>query len=513
MIAPWKNPEWIRNCRAQLRIGRAVTAAGICAVLSVAVGFALSHSNDPAQRAPRVWGMLFLQTALVTQVVVLLIGGGIACLHAVQREKDQNTFDFQRVTRLTPLDLALGKLFGAPTLAYFVALCLIPAAVYGAIIARVSLPNILAAYLVIVLGSVAGHALALLISVFIPKNASTGAVILFLLVIGMTARSDALTFSLHNVSPFAAASIVEQMGAPPQTMMMFNGRELTFPDPLRDVFFGYSVNHVVVLGVLYVTFGAWFLLGVTRNIKRDPAVYSLYSPVQSLGVIFYINVIWLGFFRQLTPAYLNQHFPYWQYESESTLLGLNTAVFVAMGLALLRNRDQVRRRLRELGPRVSEWMESFWPAPYLIAGVAVVGMAVIWFVNRMRVSGSNWSASIGALRVVFLGVWLVRDLVFLQWMNLRRGKRPLMLGVLYLAVFYTCSLTVFGFLGYFGWKPGHLALTAFFLPSAVFGLNGSEWAATPQVWIVALAAQAVVAGVFVYLGRERLKELAGPRIT
>ena len=68
---------------------------------------------------------------LSTGIVILTIGGGIYCLQSIHREKDLNTFDYQRVTRLTPLELTLGKLFGAPSLLYFIALCLLPITLVG----------------------------------------------------------------------------------------------------------------------------------------------------------------------------------------------------------------------------------------------------------------------------------------------------------------------------------------------------------------------------------------------
>jgi len=65
---------------------------------------------------------------LFFQIVALLIGGGIYCLQAVYREKDLNTFDYQRITRMTPLELSVGKLLVAPALPYFAFSLLTPIA-------------------------------------------------------------------------------------------------------------------------------------------------------------------------------------------------------------------------------------------------------------------------------------------------------------------------------------------------------------------------------------------------
>lgn len=103
----FSNPEILRNARTQLRPRKLLIAAGICAALSLAIGYGYGYSPDGlAGRGENS----FLHIILIIQAVVLVIGGGIACLHAIQREKDQNTFDFQRITRLSPRELTLGKL-------------------------------------------------------------------------------------------------------------------------------------------------------------------------------------------------------------------------------------------------------------------------------------------------------------------------------------------------------------------------------------------------------------------
>ena len=118
----FSNPEILRNARIQLRPRKLAVAAVLCAAISIALGYAYSESADGLGGGFTHNGLL--HTILIIQGIALVIGGGIACLHAVQREKDQNTFDFQRITRLSPLELTLGKLFGAPLMPFFVFLLL-----------------------------------------------------------------------------------------------------------------------------------------------------------------------------------------------------------------------------------------------------------------------------------------------------------------------------------------------------------------------------------------------------
>src|SRR5205823_12645042 len=49
----------------------------------------------------------YLMVILWSQKMTLTLGGAIFCWRAVRRERELNTFDFQRITRLTPLDLAV----------------------------------------------------------------------------------------------------------------------------------------------------------------------------------------------------------------------------------------------------------------------------------------------------------------------------------------------------------------------------------------------------------------------
>ena len=469
------NPELIRNVRAQLRWGRVLTAAVVCVLLSLAVGFSMAYEHRGTSQ-PHAWGLEFFNIVVLAQVVVLLMGGGVACLHAVQREKDTNTFDFQRITRLAPLELALGKLLGAPATSYFVVLCLMPAALVGAIVGRVQPSVVLSIYVVLVLGSICFHALALLISLLVERGAASAAVLLFLVLVGMTSTGNSPFMNLGMLSPFAAPELIEQTTV--------------------DVFFGWRVHHVFVLVVLYLAFTGWFLLAVARNIKRDPAVYELFTPMQALGFALYVNLVLVGFFRWKALAPL---------DDQVVMLTLNTMLFFVLGLALLRNRDRLRR-LREAGGGDPGWAAATWPAPYLITGTLLVGLAVV-AIHSGRDPGAQWDPGLAIFRVVLFSLWLARDVLYLQWMNLRRSRHPVVLGAVFLAVFYACAAILFAALGLFG-TPKGLAFTALFVPAAALGVQPETWSAHLEFWFLGLVVQVVAAGVFVVLQRRKLAELS-----
>ena len=118
MINLFQNAELIRNVRSQLRPRKVAAVAVICAVLSISVGY--YFALRPANAGDKAGAMELLEFVVGAQALILAAGGSIACLNSIYKEKEQNSFDFQRVTRLTPLELTIGKLFGPPILMYFV---------------------------------------------------------------------------------------------------------------------------------------------------------------------------------------------------------------------------------------------------------------------------------------------------------------------------------------------------------------------------------------------------------
>jgi hypothetical protein len=504
------NPELLRNYRIQLRRGRLLAAAAICAAVSLS--FITVHRFSPSNDLRELFVTIFL-----IQTVVLVIGGSIYCLQSVQREKDQNTFDFQRITRLTPLQLAIGKILGAPALAYFAALCLLPVAAWAALAGGVPVLIILEMYTVLLLGTVMFHCLAVLVSMVLAKGTSAGAMFVFLWAIGITAIDGSSAYqqgplALHAIGPFWAYGLVDTGSAvfpPPANSSYYIGSS-------NDLFFGALVPHSAVLIVLYITMAAWFLLALARNIKRDPSVYEIFRPLQAFALALYLNFIVLAFFRWVigsyTPDRARPENGFWQFypvsagDAEKTFLGFTVAILLVLGLTLLRNRERARRFLREFGGSSADWIAAIWPAPYLAAGAAISGGAIILMIRSRLQPEAAWSAGLGVLQVAFVAAWLARDFIYLQWMNVRRTRRPLLFGVLFLVVFYACLGVVLSTLHLFDRAGSSIA--AIFIPSAVFGLDAATWSAQQSRWLVTLALLLAQAVLFAWLQRRELKQLA-----
>jgi hypothetical protein len=476
------NPELIRNVRINLRPKRMFVAAIVVALTAiVAIPSLLSvFSHTPgATSATR----FYLSTVLVIQAVVLLYGGGIACLQSISREKELNTFDYQRITRLSPLDLAIGKLLGAPSMAYFVFLCFVPAALIGLSGATAyTFVDLLDSYTLLLLGALSFHAFTLMISLLLSRSLSTGAIIVFLFLAGFTGLPWLLVVILK-----ASHQMPNSTGIP---------------------FYSFNVPFTPFFTFIYASLTAWFLLALMRNIKRDPSAYELYTPLQALAFAGYLNFIFVGC---VGSARMGSD------AAQLSSIWINRVIFFALGLVLLRNRERSRRRLRELGDAGLSWLEAFWPLPYLLGGIFVCGFLPLLFAApapvstlpayRAQMPAQTSDFGLVLFRIIFVGISLSRDIMFLQWMNVRSGRRPFVRGLLYLFVYYGVSSALFFSAG-FNLAPAEAAFQAVFAPMRAFLLTQASWTQATAAWMVALLAQCVITWFFAFLHRQELLSLA-----
>jgi hypothetical protein len=497
----FSNPELLRNARIQLRPGRMVAAAIICAVVSITIGYSTYYGM--------IWnpGKIF-HNIMRLQIATLLIGGGIYTLLSIHREKELNTFDYQRVTRLTSLELALGKLFGAPILTYFIVLCFMPAAIVAIILGRLPVLFVLQGFGIFLVSSIAFHALVLLVSMTLGRGSSAIAILGFLILVAMTPTDYSFgpsNWMIRGLSPFAAPGIA-----------ILGSRE-----KIRDIFFNIPISHFVVLMVIYFTLIVWFLLALRRNLKRDPNAYELYSPFQAFGFALYLNLLLIGFFNWKSPigspVFVNGSF-----NGYATLPPLDIGhtlwfgsfwIFALLGFVLLRNREQIRRRIQKLGKRGASLWAALCPAPYLLVGIFIVGGAIAELIRVYRhPTTDEWNWGLVILNVAFLALWLARDLLYLQWMNLRRTRRPLVSAVLYLIVFYVCASVILS-VANISIRPSIAPFTAMLIPSEISSLEMADWARYQQLWLISLAVLCGEALVFAFLHWRKLREFIRPTVS
>jgi hypothetical protein len=455
------------------------------------------------------------KVALFAQLFTLCLGGGYACLRSISQEREQNTFDFQRVTQLTSVELSLGKLFGAPVLAYFAALCMLPAALTGGIIGGIPPSRLVGAYLILLFGSVAVHSLALLVSLGTTRTGSgiggvSAIALLFLLLAFSSAPEPSRAlFDLGTIGPAAAVEFGLRGTWNMATGSAGHAASLISYSPWTDVFFGIPVHHLPVLLVLYSTFTVWCLVPLARNLKRDPALLELYSPAQSVGLLCYLNLIMVGFFLLYRPHY-------GQLEREalsfsSTLdffLTTNLILLYCLGLALIRNREQTRRRAHQRGAHGFDWMEAAWPSVYVLAGAAAAALLVVARFALVPGMRNDLNPRFAVFQAGLLLATALRDLCFLQWMNLRRSNRPLILGVVLLGVFYACGALLLGMANFS--EPVRTVFTAVVLPWPLATADVADqtaWLFNPGAAFIGLAFQFALITLFAALHYKTAEEL------
>ena len=117
--------------------------------------------------------------------------------------------------------------------------------------------------------------------------------------------------------------------------------------------------------------------------------------------------------------------------------------------------------------------------------------------------------NLAVFRALFFVAWITRDMQFLQWMSLRRSKHPLVMGALFLIIFYTSVMILMAPLGIFT-RPDRTAFSAFFIPSGAFELDHSKWILRPAIWATAFAAQWLLTALVIGLQKKTIDELNSP---
>ncbi|HEX2776586.1 MAG TPA: hypothetical protein VHN10_08110, partial [Candidatus Acidoferrales bacterium] len=126
-------------------------------------------------------------------------------------------------------------------------------------------------------------------------------------------------------------------------------------------------------------------------------------------------------------------------------------------------------------------------------------------------SGADWDWGLALVSIAFFALWLARDLLYLQWMGLRRTRRPLASAIIYLIVFYTCTGIILG-VAHVLFRPTAAPYSAALIPSGISSLSVADWAAHYQLWLIALAVLAAEALLFAFLQRQKLREFITPPV-
>jgi hypothetical protein len=474
------NPELRRNLQIELSPKRLFTSGLITSIFALLVVPSLLTTST---RAAHQEISQYLMIILWSQKFTLTLGGAMFCWRAVRRERELNTFDFQRITRLTPLELAVGKLFGAPALPYFITLCLaVPAFFSAATSSPFAMALLVRSYILLFTGALVIHAFALMISTVSDKSGGASGVLLLLLL-----------------------QIFPLIGWLSVTSVMRSPQNLGDTTPFR--FYGMNLPPTILWAVLELGFAAFFLLAIVRNIKLDVEAMQLFTVGQGLAFAAYCNFVWIGFYPWATA----------RGSGPGLLIFWALSLFYLVGIGVLQSREVLRRQLREPGTARSGAATLLRPIGLLLAGAVFTAMLIVALIQQHYLANAfapqRYASDPGSgalqnfLLVPYFAAWLARDLFYLQWMKVRPVRSPLRKAFLYLAVFYVSTSIVFRS-SFTSLSPDSTAFSLWFAPFALLRTwTDIQWNNAAGLWLVALLVQLASAAAFAYAYLQQVAAL------
>jgi len=239
-----------------------------------------------------------------------------------------------------------------------------------------------------------------------------------------------------------------------------------------------------VLGlVLNLSFAAWFLLMLSRNIKKEPEEIRLLSRWQAVGFAMFMTVL----FHALGPSSRSSHVPATA-SMEQSLYLLHALTLYLVGIIMLTPAERLRIWWHQWSSaKVSYLHEDGFPWPWVV-------ITTICLAGVVSMSGNigEWSSPALLWNVGLVGVFVLRDVTFLQWCACRNFKRPLFTGLLYLGLYYVVALVLAG---------KFPSLHSLLVPPMGLDID----AAQP---IVTVVIQGLIAGGLLHLLTKQLKQPA-----
>jgi hypothetical protein len=364
------------------------------------------------------------------QFGVLTFWSLLSCTQGISRERERNTWDFQRTTRLAPSELLIGKLLGEPVLAYFIFFCVLPVTLVTGMIGHVPLLNILIADFVTVIGALfIGIAGLWVSSLFENKSRGIGLIAglaIYGMFLGSTDLADSPFSGLAGFSPLT-------------TFVPLLGR---VPAALRPMLFGGRVPWMLMTILLYVTFGAWLVLMLIRNLKKDVNEMRLLSHWQAVGCCAFLNFV---LYAVLDPTRGNPFVTASDFVSFMVLI--NGIIFFFLGIAMLSTSERIDPESLLSARAFFSGSGLQWP--WLMISAAVSYLLLIWglYMWKNQIGFDGHLMAWGAVSMLIVLVFITRDVLFIQWCKLTRLRSPLFKGVLFLGLYYASAAVLYSVMG------------------------------------------------------------------
>ena len=424
----WLNPEFVRHLRSEMRTPRTVTMAALTLVICALVGMSCWGAAGNVTE----FFKLFHYWLIGIQFCVLGLWCASACAQAIARERELKTFDFLRTTRLTSWELMVGKIFGAPIMAYFVVGCSLPLSIVAGVLGGIPVSTLAGAYLLMLLFALFVSVIALWSSMLAEKANALVALVAFLAPIGV-----GMSFAHTTFSGFGALD-------PYTAIRSLYGSEAGF-GTISPSIFGVRVPFLPIAVFLYAALGAWFVLMLVRNLKKERDVLCLLSHWQAIGFVAFLNVLYYVFLDPRVLRMPEDRGMMSPQEAASIAVLLNSIFLFLVGVALIGSREKLKVWWRNRAAGTASYLSGegiVWPWLVIGAGVAFALLGAEALGLRGSVPLSGWHLGFEAVAFLNILVFVVRDVVFLQWCTLTHMKRPLFKGFLYLWLYYGAAAIV-----------------------------------------------------------------------
>ena len=426
-----KNAELLRYVRSELRPARVAVIMGgtLGGVLLMALFIsAQTASSKLYTRAywQDVYGAIFVASSMI-----LVLWSLLNASQAVVSERTQRTFDFWRTTRLSPMTLAVGKLFGAPIGAWLQFATALPVAVLLGALGGFSVITIIGSFLVVGLCNVTLSALSLCLSMR-AQDSRRATMVMLMLAVGLIPSLSSMRLA-YGAGDFVALNAWSALNPTAALAGWHEGAVV------KVLLFGRAVPSLLVTVAFCAVVIAWSFTALVRSIKLEPDQNSLFSPLQvvaiSVCVFFYSYAAYRPWAMIATEHGVEEH------GSLPALLAIGIATTLVClyftVVSTLLSRDNLRHRLRVSQPQqIAVGLISPWLATSFIGLIAAV-WALSGYRGLFAGETLQWSGIIGMYLAI--AAYAVRDGMFLQWMIAQRVKAPVLKGSVLLACYYAGS--------------------------------------------------------------------------
>ena len=523
----WTNPEFVRHRRAELRPVRAITVGVVIVVMCLLLGLACwSYEQNMLESAQRgleayatdawrnrvqqiqenisrqTW-LLFYRWLIGLQGVALTFWALFSCAQSVSGERDRKTWDFQRVTRVTPTEMLIGKLLGEPVLIYFAILCAAPITLIAGLMGGLSLATVLSVFIFLAVTATFLGLGGMWLSTLLESRTRGVGLIAALALYGFTLGSYGMRES--GLPGFAAMSPL--MGI---ADLLGHGSMSRFGHIL-PVLFGHEVPWLLMNLLLCGSFSAWLALMLIRNLKRDYPEIRPLSRWQAIGCAAFLNFL---IYALLNPAGMMDSLSGmnrvgWFPDARSVALfavGINGLILFLMGLATLTPQERLKvwRRKRATGES-RLFADDGLPWPWLAISAIVAYALMIWGLlawnHTLPLEMSTLQGA--AIRLLVILVFVTRDVLFLQWCMLTRLRQPIVKGAMFLCLYYAAAAVVTGLATVSSQAAAHWML-ALLTPVEVFDPD-VHGIAFPAATYIGLAVQTGAIGAVLMAITSRLQ--------